>query len=220
MRITTRLLTSLGLSTAALLTAGIGVSAQGAGHAHIGHVADAFANTPGGRGLLATAVAEAEVAVQHAELAASNATDVDVMKRHAGHVLHALDPSVVASGPGAGYGVKQAASGVARHIELAAGTEGASAALGTHATHIATAARSAESSADAAIGVARQLQAAASAAEAAPLATRLVELAGTVLSGRDADGDGRIGWQAGEGGLAQATQHVSLLKTAEGLNEQ
>lgn len=218
MRSTNRIAGRFGLAAIALLASAAGVAGQGAGHAHIGHVGDGFGNTPDGQGLLPTAIAEAQVAATHAGLLARDPSNLDAMKRHAGHVLHALDPSVVAEGPGAGYGVKRAAAGTAQHIELAAETEGASRALTTHAPHIATAARSADARADEAIALAQQIQAATTAEEAAPLATRLAELTQGIADGLDVNGDGTIGWQAPEGGLAQANQHLGLLKSAEGLS--
>ena len=42
-------------------------------------------------------------------------------------------------------------------------------------------------------------------------------LTDAIVNGVDADGDGRVGWQEGEGGLAQATQHLGLLKRGEGM---
>ena len=38
-----------------------------------------------------------------------------------------------------------------------------------------------------------------------------------MLDGMDADGDGEITWQEGEGGLAQAAQHMQFMKEGEGL---
>lgn len=186
-------------------------------HAHIGHVADGFRGTPEGQGLLPVAVAEAETAHQHATLAARDPASLDAMQRHAGHVLHALDPSTVESGPGAGYGVLPATSRAVQHIELAAASDGASDGVKTHATHVATAAASARSNAEAAIDLAEQIQEAETAEEAAGLLEQLTGLTDAIVNGVDADGDGRIGWQEGEGGLAQAVQHVNLMKRGEGI---
>lgn len=207
---------------AALLTAGLLVTAmpaaaqQSAAHAHMGHVADGFANTPDGAGLLPTALAEAAVARQHAELALRNTTELAAMQRHAGHVLHAVDPSRIEQGPGAGYGVVRAASGVVQHIEMAGSHETASENIQTHATHVATAARSAAERAERVASLAEQIMAATSAAEAADLLEELAGLTEQMVSGVDANGDGRIGWQEGEGGLAQAEQHITLMKRGEG----
>jgi hypothetical protein len=46
---------------------------------------------------------------------------------------------------------------------------------------------------------------------------RLTEEGMGLVRGRDIDGDGLVGWQAGEGGLRQAHQHLTLMKRGEGL---
>ena len=58
---------------------------------------------------------------------------------------------------------------------------------------------------------------ATSADEAAGLVAELNTLAQALLSGVDANGDGRTGWQEGEGGLEVAETHGNLMKNAEGL---
>ena len=211
--------------TLALLLVAIGVVGGGAivggqanmAHTHIGHVMDMWRDTPDQKGFLPTAIAEAEIAAQHAGLAAQSADNLDRMKAHAGHVLHAVDPSVEMQGPGLGYGVKKAAMGAAQHIEAAAGSDGASANVKTHATHVSTSANNTVTRADEIVMLAQQIRGASSAAEAAPLTERLSMLAGQLVSGIDANGDGRIGWQEGEGGLQQANQHMGFMKKGEDL---
>jgi hypothetical protein len=187
----------------------------GAVGTHIGHVINAFGDTPMGNGLLPTAMAEARVASQHATLGARAPTNLDAMKLHAGHVINALDPTIVAAGPGLGYGLKKAALGVANHIELAAKAQGASANVITHANHIATSARNTVTRADSMIVLAKQVQAATTAADAAALMNQLVSLGNQLVAGFDANADGRITWQAGEGGLQQAEEHVTLMLAGE-----
>ncbi|HEY6218844.1 MAG TPA: hypothetical protein VIV65_02235 [Gemmatimonadaceae bacterium] len=182
---------------------------------HIGHVMNGFADTPGGQGLLPVAMAEARVAIQHAGLAARAPTSLDGMKLHAGHVINAMDPTLVTTGPGLGYGFKKAATGVATHIDLAAKTAGASTNAVTHANHVATAARSAVTRADQVIALAQKIQAATTAEEAAALVNQLVPLTQQLVAGVDLNGDGRITWDGGEGGLQQAQEHVTLLLAGE-----
>lgn len=191
--------------------------AQNAAHTHIGHVSTGFPAAPDGAGLLATASAEAATAVQHARLAADDPTNLDAAKAHAGHVIHALDPAEGSRGPGKGFGVKRAAEGVAQHIGMAGSAAGASQNVGTHAGHIAAAARGAVARTDAAVAVARQIQGAANYAEVEPLVLQLRTLTQQIAAGVDADGNGTIGFQEAEGGLAQAEQHLTLLRRAEGL---
>ena len=186
----------------------------GAVGAHIGHVVNSFADTPGKMGLLPVAFAEARTAQQHATLGMKAAT-LDGMKLHAGHVLNAMDPTIVAAGPGLGYGMKKAALGVATHIELAAKAPGASPNVILHATHIATAARNAAARADSIIVLAKEVQAATTMADAAKLLSQVVSLCDQAIAGVDAKGDGRVTWQTG--GLQQAQEHIDLMLAAEKL---
>jgi hypothetical protein len=206
---------AFGLATALYATSAM---AQGNPvHTHIGHVRTAFGAAPNGQGLLPTAMAEAATAAQHAQLAARDPANLDAMKTHAGHVLHALDPTVVAQGPGQGFGVKRAADAIATHIGMAASAAGASANVTTHANHVGASARGVVARTDEAIAVARSIQAATTAAQAAPLVQQLVTLTQQLTAGRDANGDGQIGWQEAEGGLQQTQQHMNLMATGEGL---
>jgi hypothetical protein len=183
----------------------------GAAGVHVGHVVNAFMDTPNSMGLLPVALAEARVAAQHATLATRGTTDLAAMKLHAGHVLHALDPSVVTTGPGRGYGLLRASAGIASHIELAAKAEGAPPGVTTHAPHIAAAARATGARADAIIAIAKKIQAATEASEAATLVTQMASLCDALLAGADLNSDGRIGVDGGEGGLQMVQQHVGLL---------
>ena len=183
---------------------------------HIGHVTTSFQAAPMEQGLLPTAVAEARTAAQHAGLAASSEGDLDGMKRHAGHVVHAVDPSVEAQGPGLGYGVKRAAMGVAQHIGLAAMAAGASDNVMTHSMHVSASANNVVARADEVVAVAQQIQAATTAAEADAHLADLSRLAEQLYAGVDANEDGRVGWQTGEGGLQQAEMHMQLMLKGEG----
>ena len=178
---------------------------------HIGHIVNEFRDTPNSQGLLTTAMAEARVAVQHAALAARQPTNLDYMKTHAGHVIHALDPTVVTAGPGLGYGLKKAATLVATHIELAAMSEGASPSVSTHSKHIAVAARNTALRADQLLALAQKVQASTSAPEAAALVSQMASLADQLIAGADANGDGRVTWEQGEGGLQQVDEHIKLM---------
>ena len=200
----------------AALVPGDATAQSNPAHAHMGHALDGFRDTPDSQGLLPTAVAEAQVAATHAGLAARDPSNLDAMKLHTRHVLHAVDASRIENGPGAGYGVKRAAEGAARHIELAAAAEGASDNVKTHATHIATSARNAAARADRIAELAGQVEAATSADAAAPLVAEIATLAQQMVAGVDANGDGRIGWQEGEGGLETAATHGGLMKRGEG----
>jgi len=183
---------------------------------HIGHVTTSFQAAPMEQGLLPTAVAEAMIAAQHAGLAVRSEGDLDAMKRHAGHVIHALDPSVETQGPGLGYGVKRAAMGVAQHIGLAAMTGGASDNVMTHSMHVSASANNVVARAEEMVAVAQQVQMATTAADATAHLADLNMLAEQLYAGVDANQDDRVGWQTGEGGLQQAETHMQLMIKGEG----
>lgn len=218
-----RLFARSALCGAALILAVVALPAEAtaqqgnAAHAHIGHVLSGFGATPDGDGLLPTALGEAEVAARHARLAAGDPSNLQGMQIHARHVLHAVDPSRIESGPGAGFGVKRAAEAIARHIELAAGSDGASQAVRTHATHVAAAARTVAMRADEVVEVVGQVQDAYDYTEAAGHVERLQTLVRQLTEGADANGDGQITWQEGEGGLQHVERHMQLMARAEGL---
>jgi hypothetical protein len=178
---------------------------------HIGHVVNSFNETPTLQGLLPAAIAEARIAITHAGLAGRQPTNLEYMKTHAGHVIHALDPKVIAMGPGLGYGVIKGAAGTATHIDLAAAAEGASPAVVMHSKHIATSARSVAERASAALVIAQKVMAATTAAEAAALVSALTSAVEQLIAGVDLNGDGRVTWEQGEGGLQQAEEHVKLM---------
>ena len=178
---------------------------------HIGHVVNSFADTPDKWGFLPTAKAEQQVAVQHAALAMRAPTNLAMLQLHAGHIINALDPTIVAAGPGRQYGLKRAATGIANHIELAGAAAGATPGEVLHSKHIATAARSTVARADQIIALAQQVQAATDAAAAAQLMSQISILCDQLEKGADANNDGRVTFDAPEGGLQQAQEHITLM---------
>ena len=206
--------------TAALATAALAaaapISAQSAAHRHIGHVGDMFNGTPDNVGLLAAAQAEAEVAAAHAGYAAGS-EDLAGIQRHIVHVLHAVDPSTSERGPGNGYGLTRAANGCAQHIGMAGGSDDASDAVKAHSNHVGTSCSNVAMWAESIAGKAAEVAAATDMAGAKALADEIVAMLDAIVNGTDADGNGRVSWGEGEGGLAQAATHLRLMKEAEGL---
>ncbi len=186
-------------------------------HAHIGHVMTKWKDTPDQQGFLPVALAEAKVAENHAGLAASDLGDLDSMQLHSRHVLHALDPSVEESGPGAGYGVLKAAKGTKNHIGYAAAFVGASDAVKLHAEHVAESANAVIKRAEDLKQLIAEILAASDAETAAPMVEKMKADAATLIEGIDLNGDGNIGWADGEGGLAVAETHMGFMMDAEGL---
>ncbi len=194
-----------------------GATASNPAHNHIGHVMTMWKDTPNMQGFLPVAVADAKVAMTHAGYMQKSPDNLDSMKLHAGHVLHALDPTLEPKGPGSGYGVTRAAAGALQHIQLAAKSEGASKGVQTHAGHVSASLTDVTQWTDQAIATAQKIRAATSASDAAPLVTELIAQTNSIANGMDANKDGSIGWQTGEGGLAQAQTHMGLMMKGEGL---
>lgn len=178
----------------------------------LAYVTEASPDTPGGMGLLEVGRQEAEIALQHARLAGQDSTDLASMTRHMPHVLHALDPTEVGTGPGLGYGVRPAARAMTTRLQEAATTEGIPGVLRFHVPFALQAARGADARASEAVAVARSVQRATSAAEGRRLVRRLADVVRAMTYGSDGDGDGRIGHTRDEGGLAQVAHHLELVR--------
>lgn len=178
------------------------------------YITVAAPETPQGMALLPLAVAEAEVAAEHARLADLRPDDLDWMKMHAAHILHAVAPQLAPPGPGLGYGVEQAARDISRQVRLAARAPGANGEMQTHAGHVATAAGNVVTWSEAVKTLAQAVLVASEPEEAAEKIDRLILLTDAILRGNDADGDGTVTWQRGEGGLEQAERHMELMAAA------
>ena len=166
-------------------------------------------------GFLNAALAEAAVARLHAGYAAGGAEnpgDLGSMQIHAAHVLHAIDPEAIDEGPGFGFGVKQAAARIIHHIEIAAASDHAgSEDVRIHAERVGTLARNTAERAQRIIELVRGIMEANSAEEADPLADELEAVATQLNIGADANGDGEITLEAGEGGLEHAKLQMELM---------
>lgn len=184
---------------------------------HVASVVDQYFDTPDGRGLLPTALSEAEIAAEYASLAAADSAGVAAMRRYATYVLNAMDPTLSPSGPGLGYGVRAATSGALRELEATLAFDSVSDNVRLHAGHAAAAARNVLRWTDEVVALAGQVRAAGDRGQAASAARRLALATDNLLRGVDGNGDGRRGWPDGEEGLKQAAYHMTLLKRGEGL---
>lgn len=178
----------------------------------LGYLTAASPETPAGMGLIATGLAEADIALEHVSLAGRNAGDLSNMQRHMGHVLHAIDPAEVGRGPAMGFGVVRAARGTLLQIEQLQALEGLPGVVSFHGPYLARAARGALARAEEAVELARQVQRASSAAAARRLVERLDQVVRAMAYGFDRDDDGRIGHTEDEMGLAQIRYHLTLVE--------
>lgn len=185
--------------------------------AHIGHVMNSWSDTPSKQGLLPTAMKEASIAATHADYAAKATDNLAEMKLHASHVRHAIDPTLEAAGPGVGYGLLKAVDGAIIHTTLASKSVDASDAVKTHKDHVVTSLNNVIVRSQLALAEAQAINDATTASEAAPHAVKMAELTQASLDGIDANGDGEISWQDGEGGLNTADQHMGYILDSEGM---
>ena len=195
---------------AGLLAMPIELAGQQKGEAltHFNHVAAGFTGAPDGRGLVVTAAIEVNTAMMYANFAAGNATNLDAMKTNVRSVLHALVPEQGAKGPGLGFGAKRAAEAVVTHIELAVKSPGASETLRKFGPAVAQAGRAVAARAQEMADLGRQVLAAQTATQAAPLVEQLRALALQLDLGRDANGNGQIEVNAVEPGMNQLEAQV------------
>ena len=188
-----------------------------ASHRHMGHVSQSWRDTPGSVGLLTILEEEAQIAAQHAGLAARDLSDLSSMQRHTRHVRHAIDATSESGGPGKGYGVLKGAQGVSRHVGLAAGSDDASDNVKRHSEHVKASAENVVSWTQEILQLSEKVLSASAANAAAPSVEQIQALTQQIVDGTDADGDGRVSWRPGEGGVAQAKQHMGLMAKGEGL---
>ena len=177
---------------------------------HLGHLLDSWQDTPGQVGLVTILEQEAEIAAEHAGYAVADLEDLDNIKLHTTHVRHAV--SGEGSGPGKGYGIIKAANGVVAHMGLARDAADASDSVKLHAEHVIASASNILFWAGKILDKAGQITGGASPVSSAFFAEEIVEHLGWIRNGRDADGDGSITWQEGEGGLAQIKEHLSYIE--------
>ncbi len=201
-----------------LLAAAVG--AQESAHAHILQVVNPEAASVAELGFLRQALGEAGTAAEYASFAAGGQQrpgDLQAMKTHAGNVLHALDPKRMDNGPGLGFGLVQASRQTIANIRMAADAPDASDGLRIHARHVVRCVRNTLSRAERMLEITQRILATASAEEADQLSDELNILGFQLRNGVDANEDGRITWQEGEGGLYVAQEHLRLLLKGEGI---
>jgi Leucine-rich repeat (LRR) protein len=200
-------------------------------------VISGFGETPGKAGLLIAALADAKIAEEQAHKTDLEGRINDFIL-YGGYTLNALDPTpenkaliqtaytrlptgadprLKVDIPGSGYGLKKAVAGALQHVQLAAKSEGASDNVKAHAAHVTASLENVVQWTDRAIAIAQKVLVAKNVADGQPLVTELEDTTVHINNGFDANKDGRIGWETGEGGLEQALAHMRLMLRGEGM---
>ena len=202
----------IAVSIGAMALAGLWVAGTAWGQAgtHLGHVKDSWNDTPGKVGLVTILEDEAKTAAAHAGFA--NPCNLGAMKTHTPHVRQAIDASTESGGPGKGYGVAKAAMGVAAHMDFARKSGDASDSLKLHSEHIISAANNIVAWSAEIISLSDKVQGAMDKSRAAGAMKDIQARTQWIVNGNDANGDGKISWQKGEGGLAQLKQHLGFIQ--------
>ena len=204
---------------AVALSAGVALAQEkNVAQLHMGHVLTGWKDTPDKAGLLPTAVAEAKIAIQHAGFSMQKPANLDWLKAHVGHVLHAVDPKVMPKGPGLGYGVIRAAKGAVAHIGFSTKSTGATKNIKVHAVHVSASAGNVVAWGQEIVALGQRVQASNSVDEAAQLAAEIEILAHQLIDGVDLNNDGSVTWHKGEGGLGQAGAHMGFMKKGDGMS--
>ena len=180
--------------------------------AHLGHIEKSWHETPDAVGLLAILSEEAQIAHAHAGYAITDVEDYDNIRLHIPHVRHAISTASETGGPGKGFGVERAAQGVADHMDYARNTSDATDSVKLHAEHIITSAKNIVAWSNKIIRMSDQIMGGASPIATSYYAEEVAMRTNWILNGNDADGDGKISWVEGEGGLAQIRQHLGFIE--------
>lgn len=201
--------------------------------AHIRQIITTSPDSPDGDGLALNSLASALRVLQLAEAQQQYATANDLvnLRAHAENMINIIEG---AAGPnygdvdGDGQVFTDDGFGMLRfgdsggylqatidRAALASETEGASAEVALHAEHVKIAAENAAGWA----GIIRDLELniiqAANTAEAADLVTGVIDLAQALVEGIDANGDGQVAPEPGEGGTLTMYQHGQLMAGIE-----
>ena len=85
-----------------------------------------------------------------------------------------------------------------------------------HAVHVSASANNVVLWADEAVGMAQGAASRSEASAALAEAKKVQALVGHIVAGFDENKDGTVSWQEGEGGIAQAAQHMGFMVKGEG----
>jgi hypothetical protein len=206
-----------------ILVAAFGLSAVGCvteipptiAHTHIGHAVTGWHDTPGQDGLLITAAREAAIGYDHAGFALEAAATPDQLREHVRHVLHVYAPERTTPGPGLGYGLCKALDGALNHLEFAAESDDATANVRNSVQEISANSQALREKCALVPELAVEIRTIESEVDALVLTEELRNITGEVMSGSDVNGNGIVGDDAAEYGIATIRRDIDRMTARE-----
>lgn len=178
-------------------------------HAHIGHAITGWKLTPDQKGLFQVAVEEADIAYAHSGYAVERLDNLDLIKLHIGHVMHAVDPGSQREGPGLGFGLKKAVFEAVHHLTYASESDDASENVRNFAEPFAANTEAVIQRCDLILALGKDILQTSSVQDAAALAQEVQNLSRANVKGMDSDGNGVLDANAGEYGLMQLNTQIT-----------
>lgn len=195
---------------------------------HIRHLLARFDTTPNNTALATGLLTQAQIAAESAAQAkrAADANDLSGVRAQLEQVVNAIEGQQSANGgdlngderrdiPGDGLGLLSYAAATAEHAQLAIDGAPRDETVRVHGGHVIASGKNISEWLTEARTLAVPVFRAANVAAARQSVDRINELLSAVLSGRDANRDGRIDPAPGEGGARTAYDHAQLMAMLE-----
>lgn len=184
-------------------------------HVHIGHAITGWKPSPDQKGLFQVAEQEAETALTHTGYAIERPDNIDLIRLHVTHVMHAIDPETQKEGPGTGFGLKRALTEAVGHITYAAESDDASQNVANFSEPFAGNARDVLERSNLILALGQEVLQDISAQEAFALAEEMLILASANIEGIDKNEDGSINVPPDEYGLKQLRNQITEMIARE-----
>ncbi|MEE9491895.1 MAG: hypothetical protein V3W04_00755 [Gammaproteobacteria bacterium] len=199
---------------ALLLLSGCATHAPTISHTHIGHAMTGWADTPNQDGLFIVAEKAAKSAIQAAETAAAPQAGLSSIRTSITNVINDTNRAFLTSGEVTGkrqYGVKDALTETARHIEFAANSPDSSDNIRNLGPQFSGNARFVFDRCDLITALGYEIVNSNSVEEASILSQEILKLVHANLKGNDSNGDGKTGSSPEEYGLKQLRTELQTM---------
>lgn len=184
-------------------------------HVHVGHALTGWRDTPNKEGFFVLAEQQAQQALDTAQNANQKGNDLNAIKSNIKLTLQATNPTNQTNKDAKKYGVKQSLLGAIDHISFAADSNDASNNIKSSAKAFANHSSIILERCDLITALGGDISKTNSQDEASILATEVSHLAKANIHGEDTDGDGIVGSNPREYGLAQLRQELDTMVARE-----